>query len=132
MAHKLADYFNSMSAIYRHLLVAGSMLGAIWVGAVWVFSPHIDAYAQTEVLKILKKEGITPEGFGEIQKKVDKIAQDQTEFGLDVNQVKDDIAELKKQSAEQNSELDLIKQQSTTNGVLLNQLVDGLINRRSP
>jgi hypothetical protein len=132
MAHKLADYFNSMSAIYRHLLVAGAMLGAIWVGAVWVFSPHIEVTAQEVVLKILKKEGITPEGFSDVQKKVDKIAEDQADVVDDVNQVKNDIAALKRQSAEQNAELGIIKNQSTTNGVLLNQLVEGLINRRTP
>jgi hypothetical protein len=132
MAHKLAEYFNNMSAIYRHLLVAGAMLGAIWVGAVWVFSPHIETTAQEVVLKILKKEGITPEGFSDVQIKVDKIAEDQADVVNDVNQVKNDIATLKRQSAEQNAELGIIKNQSTTNGVLLNQLVDGLINRRSP
>lgn len=125
---KLVESFNNLSAIYRHLLMASAMLGTIWLGAVWVFSPHIDAYAQKAVLNILEDNGITPEAFSNIQKKVDKIAEDQTDVGSDVDQVKGDIAALKKQITDQNAELGVIKQQSTTNGVLLNQLVDSLIN----
>lgn len=40
---KLSEIFAQMSALHRHLLVASAMLGTIWVGAVWVFSPHIAA-----------------------------------------------------------------------------------------
>ena len=129
---KLAELFNNLSAIYRHLLVATAMLGTIWVGAVWVFAPHIEVFSKETVLKVLKDNGITPEAFSNIPKKMDKIAEDQIEVGMDVDQIKKDLTELKKEFAMQNAEIGLIKQQSTTNGGLLNQLVDALINRRSP
>lgn len=129
---KLSEIFAQMSALHRHLLVASAMLGTIWVGAVWVFAPHIEAFSKETVLKVLKDNGITPEAFSNIQKKVDKIAEDQSDVGMDVGQVKKDLTELKKEFVMQNAEIGLIKQQSTTNGVLLNQLVDSLINKRSP
>jgi hypothetical protein len=121
--NKIIEAFNNLGALYRHLIVASTMLAAIWAGALWVFNPHIKAYAQEEVLEILEEKGITPEAFAGIQKKVDEIAKEQKLVGGIVD-------ELKKQSAEQKTDIGLIKQETAKNGKQLDRIVDFLIEKQ--
>jgi peptidoglycan hydrolase CwlO-like protein len=129
---KIVEAFNQISAFWRHLIFAGGILTFMWGGAVWVFTPHIEAFAQETVLEILEDNGITPQGIADLQNKVNEIAKEQKQAGDDLSALKDDVGDVKEQNVKQNNELGLIKQETTESGKQLDKIVDFLINRRQP